>query len=35
VAVGSLTELRRREQEDLEDVFVRVTQRGTEESGLA
>jgi len=35
VAVGSLAELRRREQEDLEDVFVRVTQRGTEESDLA
>jgi ABC-2 type transport system ATP-binding protein len=35
VAVGSLAELRAREQEDLEDVFVRVTQRGSEESGPA
>jgi ABC-2 type transport system ATP-binding protein len=35
VAVGSLAELRAREQEDLEDVFVRVTQRGTDESDPA
>lgn len=35
VAVGSLAELRAREQEDLEDVFVRVTSRGSEESDPA
>ncbi|MCX6542795.1 MAG: ABC transporter ATP-binding protein [Acidobacteria bacterium] len=35
VAVGSLAELRARDQEDLEDVFVRVTQRGPDESDAA
>ena len=35
VAVGSLAELRAREQEDLEDVFVRVTRPGSEESDPA
>ena len=35
VAVGSLAELRAREQEDLEDVFVRVTERRTDESDPA